>query len=106
MPGWVGFVVAGLLTGAVYGLMALGLSVIFGVMRIVNFAHGEMMVLACTAAILLHSYLGLDPLAAAPVIAAGAVRPSDTRCSAASSTASSHGPSTSSSCSCWASPPC
>ena len=34
----------GLLTGMVYGLMALGLSVIFGVMRVVNFAHGEMMV--------------------------------------------------------------
>ena len=34
----------GLLTGMVYGLMALGLSVIFGVMRVVNFAHGELMV--------------------------------------------------------------
>ena len=34
----------GLLTGMVYGLMALGLSVIFGVMRVVNFAHGEMMI--------------------------------------------------------------
>jgi len=35
--------VAGILTGLVYGLMALGLSVIFGVVRVVNFAHGEMM---------------------------------------------------------------
>ena len=35
--------VAGVLTGLVYGLMALGLSVIFGVVRVVNFAHGEMM---------------------------------------------------------------
>ena len=35
--------ISGLLTGLVYGLMALGLSVIFGVMRVVNFAHGEMM---------------------------------------------------------------
>ena len=34
-------IVQGLLTGLVYGLMALGLSVIFGVMRVVNFAHGE-----------------------------------------------------------------
>ena len=33
-------IINGLLTGMVYGLMALGLSVIFGVMRIVNFAHG------------------------------------------------------------------
>ena len=33
--------VSGVLTGLVYGLMALGLSVIFGVVRVVNFAHGE-----------------------------------------------------------------
>ena len=37
---------SGLLTGLVYGLMALGLSVIFGVVRVVNFAHGEMMTVA------------------------------------------------------------
>ena len=33
-------VITGMLTGMVYGLMALGLSVIFGVVRVVNFAHG------------------------------------------------------------------
>ena len=38
--------VGGILTGLVYGLMALGLSVIFGVVRVVNFAHGEMMTIA------------------------------------------------------------
>jgi branched-chain amino acid transport system permease protein len=38
--------ISGLLTGLVYGLMALGLSVIFGVVRVVNFAHGEMMTIA------------------------------------------------------------
>ena len=38
--------VSGVLTGLVYGLMALGLSVIFGVVRVVNFAHGEMMTIA------------------------------------------------------------
>ncbi len=69
MPAWFPFALAGLLTGAVYGLMALGLSVIFGVVRIVNFAHGEMMVLAMYFVILLHRFLGLDPIAAAPVIA-------------------------------------
>src|ERR1700733_9041443 len=67
MPGWVGFAIAGLLTGAVYGLMALGLSVIFGVVRIVNFAHGEMMVLGMYGTILLHQHFGLDPLLCAPV---------------------------------------
>jgi branched-chain amino acid transport system permease protein len=54
--------VAGLLTGLVYGLMALGLSVIFGVVRVVNFAHGEMMTIAMYLAILLFNALGFDPL--------------------------------------------
>jgi len=53
--------VNGLLTGLVYGLMALGLSVIFGVVRVVNFAHGEMMTLALYAAIVAFGSLGLDP---------------------------------------------
>ena len=54
--------VGGILTGLVYGLMALGLSVIFGVIRVVNFAHGEMMTIAMYLAILLFSALRLDPL--------------------------------------------
>lgn len=64
-------VVAGLLTGAVYGLMALGLSVIFGVIRVVNFAHGEMMVMGMYGAYLIASKAGLDPLAALPLVTAG-----------------------------------
>src|SRR2546423_15074931 len=63
--------VAGLLTGLVYGLMALGLSVIFGVVRVVNFAHGEMMTIAMYAATVLFAALKLDPfLAMLPVAAA------------------------------------
>ncbi len=54
--------VAGVLTGLVYGLMALGLSVIFGVVRVVNFAHGEMMSIAMYLAVVLFSSLHLDPL--------------------------------------------
>jgi branched-chain amino acid transport system permease protein len=54
--------VGGLLTGLVYGLMALGLSVIFGVVRVVNFAHGEMMTIAMYIAITLFQALHLDPL--------------------------------------------
>ena len=54
-------VVAGVLTGLVYGLMALGLSVIFGVVRVVNFAHGEMMTIAMYAATVLFAALKLDP---------------------------------------------
>jgi branched-chain amino acid transport system permease protein len=64
-------VVSGLLTGLVYGLMALGLSVIFGVVRVVNFAHGEMMTIAMYAATVLFAVLKLDPfLAMLPVAAA------------------------------------
>jgi len=54
--------VAGILTGLVYGLMALGLSVIFGVVRIVNFAHGEMMSIAMYVAVVLFAAFHLDPL--------------------------------------------
>jgi branched-chain amino acid transport system permease protein len=61
----------GLLTGLVYGLMALGLSVIFGVIRIVNFAHGEMMTAAMYAAIILFATTRLDPLLAVVPVALG-----------------------------------
>jgi branched-chain amino acid transport system permease protein len=54
--------VAGILTGLVYGLMALGLSVIFGVVRVVNFAHGEMMSIAMYIAVVLFAAFHLDPL--------------------------------------------
>jgi branched-chain amino acid transport system permease protein len=54
--------VGGVLTGLVYGLMALGLSVIFGVVRVVNFAHGEMMTIAMFLAVVLCAGLHLDPL--------------------------------------------
>ena len=54
--------IGGILTGLVYGLMALGLSVIFGVTRIVNFAHGEMMTIAMYIAVVLFTALKLDPL--------------------------------------------
>jgi branched-chain amino acid transport system permease protein len=67
---YLGVVVQGVLTGLVYGLMALGLSVIFGVVRVVNFAHGEFAVVAMYAAFLLFRGLGLDPLVTMLPIAA------------------------------------
>lgn len=63
-------IVGGVLTGLVYGLMALGLSVIFGVMRVVNFAHGEMMTIAMYIAVALFSAFHLDPLVMLVPIAA------------------------------------
>ena len=62
--------VSGLLTGLVYGLSALGLSVIFGVIRIVNFAHGEIMMMGMYGALVLFRWLGLDPLWSIPFVAA------------------------------------
>lgn len=63
-------IVKGLLTGMVYGLMALGLSVIFGVMRVVNFAHGEMMVVGMYLAWAAFEFLKIPPLLSLPLIAA------------------------------------
>ncbi len=54
--------IGGVLTGLVYGLMALGLSVIFGVVRVVNFAHGEMMTIAMYLAVAVFTLWHLDPL--------------------------------------------
>jgi branched-chain amino acid transport system permease protein len=59
---YINVVVSGLLTGLIYGLMALGLSVIFGVVRVVNFAHGEMMTIAMYLAVVLFDAFALDPL--------------------------------------------
>jgi len=62
--------VSGILTGLIYGLSALGLSVIFGVIRIVNFAHGEIMVLGMFLTLVVFRHLGIDPLLSLPLVAA------------------------------------
>ena len=54
-------VVSGLLLGGVYGLVASGLTLIFGVLRIVNFAHGAMMMLAMYSSYWLFAWGGIDP---------------------------------------------
>ena len=54
-------VVSGLLLGGVYGLVASGLSLIFGVLRIINFAHGAVMMLGMYASYWLFVLVGLDP---------------------------------------------
>ncbi|HYB41624.1 MAG TPA: branched-chain amino acid ABC transporter permease [Candidatus Methylomirabilis sp.] len=59
----------GLLFGGVYSLMAVGLTLIFGVMRVVNFAHGDMMVWGMYLAFFLSTRLGLDPYASFPLCA-------------------------------------
>jgi branched-chain amino acid transport system permease protein len=54
-------VVSGVLFGGVYSLMAVGLTLIFGVMRVVNFAHGDMMVWGMYLAYMFATRAGIDP---------------------------------------------
>jgi branched-chain amino acid transport system permease protein len=58
-------VLNGLMTGAVYALVALGLTLIYGVLHIINFAHGALLTAAMFAAFFAHQWLGLDPYLAA-----------------------------------------
>jgi branched-chain amino acid transport system permease protein len=58
-------VLNGLLTGAVYALIALGLTLIYGILHIINFAHGALLSAAMFAAFFAHRLLGLDPYLAA-----------------------------------------
>ena len=58
-------VLNGLLTGAVYGLVALGLTLVYGVLHIINFAHGALLTAAMYGAYVAWASLGLDPYVAA-----------------------------------------
>ena len=62
---------SGLLMGLIYGLVAAGLALIFGLMDVVNFAHGEFLMTSMYAAFGLFLAFALDPLASAPFVAAG-----------------------------------
>src|SRR5262249_6780068 len=59
---WVNTIVQGVLTGGLYAMFAAGLSLIFGVMRLVNIAHGDFIVLAAYLALVVTETMGLDPL--------------------------------------------
>lgn len=60
----------GILMGLIFAFISLGLSLIFGVMNIVNFAHGEFLMVGMYVALLTSSYLAVDPLFSLPVAAA------------------------------------
>ena len=64
-----GSIVAGILLGMVIALVALGLTMIFGVMDIVNFAHGEFLMVGMYAGLLTAQATGVDPLFTLPVAA-------------------------------------
>ena len=61
-------VLNGLTTGAVYALIALGLTLIYGVLHIINFAHGAALMAALYGVYFLHQLLGIDPYLALPVM--------------------------------------
>lgn len=68
---WVNALVQGVLLGGLYALFAAGLSLIFGVMRLVNIAHGDMIVLAAYLGLTICNALGLHPLVALVLVVPG-----------------------------------
>jgi branched-chain amino acid transport system permease protein len=65
-------VLNGLLAGGIYVLVAVGLTLIYGVLHIINFAHGSLLMLAMYAVFWLWRLAGVDPYAALPLVTAGA----------------------------------
>src|SRR6202012_1347129 len=61
---------SGLLMGLLYGLIAAGLALIFGLMDVVNFAHGEFLMIAMYVTFFLFAFFAVDPLLSAPLVAA------------------------------------
>src|SRR5215469_9932786 len=61
-------VLNGLMTGAVYALVALGLTLVYGVLHIINFAHGALLTAAMFAAFFAYSLFGIDPYLAAVIL--------------------------------------
>jgi len=59
--------VSGILVGSIYSLIAMGLALIWGVMNIINFAHGDFMMLGAFLTYWVYTLLGLDPLLSIPI---------------------------------------
>ena len=60
-------VLSGILVGGVYGILSVGLSLAFGVMRIVNFAHGELVMYGMYAGVIASKNFGIEPLMILPL---------------------------------------
>ena len=58
---WVNTIIQGILTGGLYAMFAAGLAIIFGVMRLVNISHGDLIVLAAFVAMVVIETTGVDP---------------------------------------------
>src|SRR6516162_5060689 len=68
MTQWITVILQGVLVGGLYAMFAAGLSLIFGVMRLANIAHGDLIVLAAYIALVVTQTLGIGPLAALIVV--------------------------------------
>jgi branched-chain amino acid transport system permease protein len=66
---WINVIVQGVLVGGLYAMFAAGLSLIFGIMRLVNIAHGDLIVLAAYLALVAAQTLGIGPLPALLIVA-------------------------------------
>ncbi len=64
---WFELIASGLITGAVYALVGLGLNLQYGLMRILNIAHGEFLMVGAFLTWMAHSALGLSPLLMVPI---------------------------------------
>ena len=71
---WVNIIIQGVLIGGLYAMFAAGLALIFGVMRLVNIAHGDLIVLAAYVALMTTDTLGLNPLLAIAIVAPIVIR--------------------------------
>src|SRR5947208_2531675 len=65
---WLNTILQGVLLGGLYAMFAAGLSLIFGVMRLVNIAHGDLIVLAAYVALVATQTLGISPLLSLVVV--------------------------------------
>ena len=65
---WFNIVLQGVLIGGLYAMFAAGLSLIFGVMRLVNIAHGDLIVLAAYVSLLVTQGMGVNPLVSLPLV--------------------------------------
>ena len=71
MTEWLNVILQGVLIGGLYAMFAAGLSLIFGVMRLVNIAHGDLIVLAAYVALMVTTSLGIDPLTSLLLVVPG-----------------------------------
>jgi branched-chain amino acid transport system permease protein len=66
--GWINVIIQGSLLGGFYALFAIGLSMSFGIMRLVNIAHGDLIVLSAYVALVVTQATGLDPFASLVIV--------------------------------------